>query len=88
MLVKDIQPVAQAMDKSFRYIGDQWASDFYLTLELPGIFKELLQNDTVIDPKTGIRMDLLERVELEGGIQLPRPKLEVVDCIYCNLLVE
>lgn len=70
MLVKDIEPISQAMDKSFRYVGDQWAADFHLNLELPGIFKELLQNDTVIDPKTGIRMDLLELAELEGGIEI------------------
>ena len=70
MIVKDIKPIPQAMDKSFRYIGDQWAGDFHLNLQLPGIFKELLQNDTLIDSKTGIRMDLLELVELEGGIEI------------------
>ena len=37
---------------------------------MPGTFKELLQNDTVTDPKTGIRMDILELVELEGGIEI------------------
>lgn len=46
MIVKDIKPIPQAMDKSFRYIGDQWAGDFHLNLQLPGIFKELLQNDS------------------------------------------
>ena len=70
MILKDIEPIPQAMDKSFRFTGDQWASDFHLNLELPGIFKELLQNDTVVDPKTGIRMDLLELAELEGGIEI------------------
>ena len=70
MLAEEIKPISNAMDKSFRYTGDQWASDFHLNLELPGIFKELLQNDVVIDPKTGIRMDLLELVELEGGIEI------------------
>lgn len=70
MLVKDMDPIYNAMDKSFRYTGDQWASDFHITLDLPGVFKELLQNDTLIDPKTGIRMDLLELVELEGGIEI------------------
>ncbi len=39
-------------------------------MELPGVFKELLQNDVVIDPKTGLRMDLLELVEIEGGIEI------------------
>ena len=70
MILKDIEPIPQAMDKSFRFTGDQWASDFHLNLELPGIFKELLQNDTVVDPKTGILMDLLELAELEGGIEI------------------
>ena len=70
MLVKDIELIPHAMDNSFRYVGDQWAGDFHLNLELPGIFKELLLNDTVINPKTGIRMDLLELVELEGGIEI------------------
>lgn len=70
MLAEEIKPISNAMDKSFRYTGDQWASDFHLNLELPGIFKELLQNDVVIDPKTGIRMDLLELVELECGIEI------------------
>lgn len=70
MLVKDMEPIHSAMDKSFRYTGDQWASDFHISLDLPGVFKELLQNDTLIDPKTGIRMDLLELVELEGGIEI------------------
>ena len=70
MLAMGIEPIPHAMDKSFRYIGDQWAGDFHLNLELPGIFKELLQNDTVIDNKSGIRMDLLELVELEGGIEI------------------
>ncbi|WP_462315115.1 hypothetical protein [Methanobrevibacter sp.] len=70
MILKDIEPIPQAMDMSFRFTGDQWASDFHLNLELPGIFKELLQNDTVVDPKTGIRMDLLELAELEGGIEI------------------
>ena len=70
MILKDIEPIPQAMDKSFRFTGDQWASDFHLNLELPGIFKELLQNDTVVNPKIGIRMDLLELAELEGGIEI------------------
>lgn len=70
MILKDIEPIPQAMDKSFRFTGDQWASDFHLNLELPGIFKELLQNDTVMNPKIGIRMDLLELAELEGGIEI------------------
>ena len=70
MVVKNIEPIPQAMDKSFRYTGDQWPGDFHLTLELPGVFKELLQNDTLIDPKTGIRMDILEVAELEGGIEI------------------
>lgn len=70
MVVKNIEPIPQAMDKSFRYTGDQWPNDFHLTLELPGVFKELLQNDTLIDPKTGIRIDLLELAELEGGIEI------------------
>ena len=42
MLTKDIEPIPQAMDKSFRYVGDQWARDFHLSLKLPRIFKELL----------------------------------------------
>ena len=70
MIDEDIEPIPHAMDKSFRYTGDQWASDFHLTLELPGIFKELLQNDTVLDSKKGIRMDLLELSELEDGIEI------------------
>ena len=70
MLEKDIESVFSAMDKSFRYIGDQWPKDFHKNLELPGIFKELLQNDTVIDSNRGIRMDLLELVEIEGGIEI------------------
>ena len=70
MIIKDIEPVPQAMDKSFRYIGDQWTGDFHLNLELPGIFKELLQNDVLVDSRTGMRMDLLELVELEGGIEI------------------
>ena len=70
MVVKNIELIPQAMDKSFRYTGDQWPGDFHLTLELPGVFKELLQNDTLIDPKTGIRMDILEVAELEGGIEI------------------
>jgi len=70
MIVKDIEPIHDAMDKSFRYAGDQWAKDFHINLGLPGVFKELLQNDTVIDSKTGIRMDLLELVEIEGGIEI------------------
>ena len=70
MFVKNIEPLHDAMDRSFRYTGDQWAGDFHLTLKLPGIFKELLQNDTFIDPKTGIRMDLLELAELEGGLEI------------------
>lgn len=70
MIVKDIEPIHDAMDKSFRYTGDQWAKDFHINLGLPGVFKELLQNDTVIDSKTGIRMDLLELVEIEGGIEI------------------
>ena len=70
MILKDIEPIPQAMDKSFRFTGDQWASDFHLNLELPGIFKELLQNDTVVNPKIGIRMGLLELAELEGGIEI------------------
>ncbi len=70
MIAEEIKPVHDAMDKSFRFAGDQWSKDFHMTLELPGIFKELLQNDTVKDPKTGMRMDLLELVELEGGIEI------------------
>lgn len=66
----DIEPIFHAMDKSFRYIGDQWPADFHLNLGLPGVFKELLQNDTVLDSKTGIRMDLLELVELENGLEI------------------
>jgi hypothetical protein len=59
-----------AMDKSFRYIGNQWAADFHVALGLPGKFKKLLQNDTVKDPKTGMRMDILELVELEDGTEI------------------
>lgn len=70
MIVEDIEPLHDAMDRSFRYTGDQWAEDFHMNLKLPGIFKELLQNGTFIDPKTGIRMDLLELAELEGGIEI------------------
>lgn len=70
MFEDEIKPSHDAMDKSFRFTGDQWAGDFHINLGLPGIFKELLQNDTVIDPKTGIRMDLLEIAELEGGIEI------------------
>ena len=64
MIAEELIPVHDAMDKSFRFAGDQWSKDFHMTLELPGIFKELLQNDTVKDPKTGMRMDLLELVVL------------------------
>jgi hypothetical protein len=69
-MIINIEPAHHAMDKAFRFTGDQWASDFHLNLELPGIFKKLLQNDTLIDPKTGIRMDLLELAELECGIEI------------------
>ena len=67
MFEKDIGHTHDAMDKSFRYAGDQWAKDFHVSLGLPGEFKKLLQNDTVINPKNGIRMDLLELVEIEDG---------------------
>lgn len=43
---------------------------FSFKFTIAWIFKELLQNDTLIDSKTGIRMDLLELVELEGGIEI------------------
>lgn len=70
MKIENIEPASGAMDKSFRYTGDQWSKDFHASLELPGRFKKLLQNDTLKDPKTGIRMDLLELVELEGGNEI------------------
>ena len=70
MVTESIEPAHDAMDKSFRYTGDQWSKDFHLNLELPGIFKRMLQNDTAMDPKTGIRMDILELVELEGRIEI------------------
>ena len=70
MILKGIEPIHDAMDKSFRYIGDQWAEDFHINLGLPGVFKKLLQNDSVIDSKMGIRMDLLELSEIEEGIEI------------------
>ena len=66
----DIRPIHDAMDKSFKYIGDQWSGDFHVNLGLPGIFKRLVQNDTVKDPKTGIRMDILEVSELPNGLEI------------------
>ena len=65
--LKNIAPVPDAMDKSFRFTGDQWARDLHENLKLPGKFIKLLLNDTVLDPKKGIRMDILEVVELENG---------------------
>ena len=70
MVGENIGPSHDAMDKSFRYIGDQWARDFHINLGLPGVFKELLQNDTVINLKTGIRMDLLEIAVLDDGTEI------------------
>ena len=67
------------MDKSFKFTGGEWMKDFHITLGLPGVFKKLLQNDTVIDPKTGIRMDILELVELEKwnrNINKPRTSIK------------
>ena len=66
----ELEPLHDAMDKSFRYTGDQWIEDFHVNLDLPGETVELLYNDTLKDPKTGIRMDLLELVKLHGGVEI------------------
>lgn len=68
--IDDITPVRDAMDKSFRFTGDQWAEDLHQNLNLPGKFKKLLLNDTVLDSKTGIRMDILEVSQLENETQI------------------
>ena len=90
MVEIDITPMHDAMDKSFKYAGDQWSEDFHKNLQLPGIFKKLLQNDTAKDPKTGIRMDILELVEIDEkqeiliniehqSIILDKIKIEIID---------
>ena len=64
----DIKPVHDAQDKSFRFIANNWGPDFHINLKLIGKFKEMLLNDVAKDPKSGIRMDVLELAELEDGI--------------------
>ena len=55
-----------AFDKSFRFLADQHTGDMHLNLGLPGKFLRLLQNDVAKDPKSNIRMDLLELVGPDG----------------------
>jgi len=55
-----------AFDKSFRFLADQHTGDMHLNLKLPGKFIRLLQNDVAKDPKSNIRMDLLELVGPDG----------------------
>ena len=57
-----------AMDKGFRFLGDQWGSAFHRNLELPGIFNKQLQNDVAKDAEKEIRMDILELVDPDGEI--------------------
>lgn len=59
----NITPTDNAMDKAFRFIADQWPRQLHENLNLPGKFRELLQNDVASDPKTNIRMDILELVD-------------------------
>lgn len=62
MKLDGIEPAENAMDKAFRFVGNQWPEALHKNLELPGKFIELLPNDVAPTPTSEMRMDLLMRL--------------------------